>query len=190
MENAIGQHVAGLIPNGATLQTGIGQIPSAVLAALVNHHDLGIHTEMLSDGVIDLVARGVINGKKKTLLKGKIVTSFVMGTRKLYDWVHDNPVIELRASDFTNDPLIIARNEKMIAINSAAGRGRDGTSGGRYHRRPILVRDRRAGRLRARRRSKCRRQAGDCVALDHPRRSGEPHPNHVRSRRGGRDQPR
>ena len=119
VENAIGQHVAGLIPNGATLQTGIGQIPSAVLAALVNHHDLGVHSEMISDGVIDLVARGVINGKKKTLLKGKIVTSFVMGTRKLYDWVHDNPVIELRASDFTNDPLIIARNEKMIAINSA-----------------------------------------------------------------------
>ena len=116
---AIGQHVAGLIPNGATLQTGIGQIPSAVLAALVNHHDLGVHTEMLSDSVIDLVERGVITGKKKTLLPGKIVTSFVMGSRRLYEWVDDNPVLELRASDFTNDPLIIARNERMIAINSA-----------------------------------------------------------------------
>jgi len=116
---AIGQHVAGLIPNGATLQTGIGQIPSAVLSALVNHHDLGIHTEMLSDAVIDLVERGVVTGKKKTLLPGKIVTSFVMGTRHLYDWVDDNPVLELRPSDFTNDPLIIARNERMIAINSA-----------------------------------------------------------------------
>jgi len=116
---AIGQHVAGLVPNGATLQTGIGQIPSAVLAALVNHHDLGIHTEMLSDAVIDLVERGVVNGKRKTLLPGKIVTSFVMGTRKLYDWVDDNPALELRPSDFTNDPLIIARNERMIAINSA-----------------------------------------------------------------------
>ncbi|HYP76797.1 MAG TPA: GNAT family N-acetyltransferase [Polyangiaceae bacterium] len=116
---AIGEHVAGLIPNGATLQTGIGPIPSAALAALVNHENLGIHTEMLSDAVIDLVERGVINGKKKTLLPGKIVTSFVMGTRRLYDWVDNNPAIELRPSDFTNDPLVIARNERMIAINSA-----------------------------------------------------------------------
>jgi len=115
----IGEHVAGLVPNGATVQTGIGRIPSAVLGALIHHHDLGMHTEMVSDAVIDLVQRGVINGKKKTLLPGKIVTSFVMGTRRLYDWVHDNPVLELRPSDFTNDPLIIARNERMVAINSA-----------------------------------------------------------------------
>ena len=116
---AIGRHVAGLVPNGATLQTGIGQIPSAVLAALVDHHDLGIHTEMLSDAVIDLVERGVVTGKLKTLLPGKIVTSFIMGSRRLYDWADDNPILELRPSDFTNDPLIIARNERMIAINSA-----------------------------------------------------------------------
>jgi acyl-CoA hydrolase/GNAT superfamily N-acetyltransferase len=116
---AIGQHVAGLIPNGATLQTGIGEIASGVLAALINHHDLGIHTEMLSDAVIELVERGVVTGKRKTLLPGKIVTSFVMGSRRLYDWVNDNPVLELRPSDFTNDPLIIARNERMIAVNSA-----------------------------------------------------------------------
>lgn len=117
--SAIGRHVAKLVPNGATLQTGIGQIPSAVLAALIHHHDLGVHTEMLSDAIIDLVERGVINGKRKTLLPGKIVTSFVMGTRKLYDWVDQNPVLELRPSEFTNDPLIVARNERMIAINSA-----------------------------------------------------------------------
>ncbi|MEP7048963.1 MAG: GNAT family N-acetyltransferase [Pseudomonadota bacterium] len=116
---AIGEHVAGLVPNGATLQTGIGQIPSAVLAALTNHHDLGVHTEMLSDAVIDLVERGVVNGKRKTLLPGKLVTSFVMGTKRLYDWANDNPLLELRTSDFTNDPLVIARNERMIAINSA-----------------------------------------------------------------------
>jgi acyl-CoA hydrolase/GNAT superfamily N-acetyltransferase len=116
---AIGKHVAGLVPDGATLQTGIGQIPSAVLAALTNHHDLGIHTELLSDAVIDLVELGVVNGKKKTLLSGKIVTSFVMGTKRLYDWVDDNPALELRPSDFTNDPAIIARNARMIAINSA-----------------------------------------------------------------------
>jgi acyl-CoA hydrolase/GNAT superfamily N-acetyltransferase len=116
---AIGEHVAGLVPDGATLQTGIGKIPNAVLNALVHKHDLGIHTEMLSDSVIDLFERGVITGKRKTLLPGKIVTSFIMGTRRLYDWVDDNPAIELRPSDFTNDPLVIARNERMIAVNSA-----------------------------------------------------------------------
>ncbi|MEO7035302.1 MAG: GNAT family N-acetyltransferase [Polyangiaceae bacterium] len=116
---AIGEHVAGLVPDGATLQTGIGQIPSGVLCALRNHHDLGFHTELLSDAVIDLVERGVLTGKRKTLLPGKIVTSFVMGTRRLYDWVDDNPMLELRPSDFTNDPLVIARNDRMIAINSA-----------------------------------------------------------------------
>ncbi len=116
---AIGQHVAGLVPDGATLQTGIGRIPSAVLHALRNHHDLGLHTEMFSDAVIDLVECGVITGKRKTLLPGKLVTSFVMGSRRLYDWVNDNPLVEMRPSDFTNDSLIIARNERMIAINSA-----------------------------------------------------------------------
>lgn len=116
---AIGEHVAGLIPHGATLQTGIGRIPSAILGALRNHHDLGIHTEMFSDAVIDLVEGGVITGKRKTLLPGKIVASFVMGSQRLYDWVDDNPAVEMRPSDFTNDALVIARNERMIAINSA-----------------------------------------------------------------------
>jgi acyl-CoA hydrolase/GNAT superfamily N-acetyltransferase len=115
----IGQNVASLIPNGATVQTGIGRLPHAVLAALTNHHDLGVHTEMLSDSVVDLVEAGVINGRKKTLLPGKIVTSFVMGTRRLYDWVDDNPAVEMRPSDFTNDPATVARNERMISINSA-----------------------------------------------------------------------
>jgi len=116
---AIGEHVAGLVPHGATLQTGIGKIPSAILGALRNHHDLGIHTEMFSDAVIDLVEGGVITGKRKTLLPGKLVTSFVMGSQRLYDWVNDNPAVEMRPSDFTNDALVIARNERMIAINSA-----------------------------------------------------------------------
>jgi acyl-CoA hydrolase/GNAT superfamily N-acetyltransferase len=134
---AIGRHVAGLIPNGATLQTGIGKIPHAVMAALVNHHDLGVHTEMLSDSVIDLVAAGVITGKKKTLLPGKLVTSFVMGTRRVYDWVNDNPAVELRGSDFTNDPFVIARNDRMVAINSAlavdlTGQVAADTVGGRF----------------------------------------------------------
>ena len=115
----IGRNVATLIPDGATLQTGIGKIPHAVVTALGNRSDLGVHTEMLSDSIVDLVEAGVVTGKRKTLCPGKIVTSFVMGTRRLYDWVHDNPSVELRPSDFTNDPFVIAQNDDMVAINSA-----------------------------------------------------------------------
>jgi acyl-CoA hydrolase/GNAT superfamily N-acetyltransferase len=115
----IGAHVASLIPNGATLQTGIGTIPNAVMAALGDRKDLGVHTEMLSDGVMRLVDAGVITGRRKTLLPGKVVTSFVMGSKTLYDWVHDNPVVEMRPSSFTNDPFTISRNDRMISINSA-----------------------------------------------------------------------
>jgi acyl-CoA hydrolase/GNAT superfamily N-acetyltransferase len=116
---AIGRHVASLIADGATIQTGIGRIPHAVCQALLKRRDLGVHTEMLSDSVIELVEAGAITGKNKTLLPGKIVTSFVMGTRRLYEWVDDNPAVELRPSEFTNDPFVIARNDNMVAINSA-----------------------------------------------------------------------
>jgi acyl-CoA hydrolase/GNAT superfamily N-acetyltransferase len=137
VSSAIGRHVATLIPHGATLQTGIGKIPHAVLRALSEHRDLGIHTEMLSDTVIDLVEAGVVNGRRKTLLPGRIVTSFVMGTQRLYDWVHDNPTVELMPSDFTNDPFVIARNDTMVAINSAlavdlTGQVAADTVGGRF----------------------------------------------------------
>lgn len=115
----IGRHVASLIPDGATLQMGIGSIPDAVLAHLGKHSDLGVHTEMFSDGAMELARAGIINGRRKTLLRGKMVTSFVMGSKKLYDWVNDNPQVEFRPSEFTNDPAVIARNEDMIAINSA-----------------------------------------------------------------------
>jgi acyl-CoA hydrolase len=115
----IGRNVASLIPDGATLQMGIGKIPDAVLGFLMDRHDLGIHTEMLSDGVMNLAEAGVVTGRRKTLLPGKIVTSFIMGTRELYEWVHDNPVVEMRQSGFTNDPFQIARNDRMVAINSA-----------------------------------------------------------------------
>ncbi len=138
VEHAIGRHVASLIPNGATLQMGIGRIPDAVLEELGNHHDLGIHTEMFSDGVIPLVEGGVINGRKKTYKTGKMVTSFVMGTTALYDWVHDHPAVEFRPSDYTNDPFIIARHEKMVAINSAiavdlTGQVQADTLGGQFY---------------------------------------------------------
>ncbi|MDI1476015.1 acetyl-CoA hydrolase/transferase C-terminal domain-containing protein [Polyangium sp. y55x31] len=119
VDRAIGRHVASLVPDGATLQMGIGKIPDAALAALEGHHDLGIHTEMFSDGVMHLVQKSVITCRKKTLLPGKIVTSFVMGSRALYRWVHDNPFVEMRSSSFTNDPFTIARNDQMIAINAA-----------------------------------------------------------------------
>jgi acyl-CoA hydrolase len=115
----IARHVASLIPDGATLQLGIGRIPNAVLAALENHSDLGVHTEMISDGVMDLVESRVITGRRKTLLPRKIVTSFLMGSRRLYDWAHDNPAIEMRPSEFTNDPFTIARNDNMISVNGA-----------------------------------------------------------------------
>jgi acyl-CoA hydrolase/RimJ/RimL family protein N-acetyltransferase len=115
----IGRHVATLVPDGATIQAGIGKIPSAVMAALSNRRDLGIHTEMFSDGMMDLVDSGVANGRRKTLLSGKAVTSFVMGSRKLYEWVDDHPGVELRPSQFTNDPVTVARNDFMIAVNSA-----------------------------------------------------------------------
>ncbi|WP_437300318.1 acetyl-CoA hydrolase/transferase family protein [Sorangium sp. So ce426] len=119
VDRAIGRNVATLVPDGATLQTGIGKIPNAVLAALGGRSDLGVHTEMLSDGVMDLVQRGVITNRRKTLLPGKLVTSFLLGSRALYAWAHENPVIEMRGSAFTNDPLTIARNDRMIAINAA-----------------------------------------------------------------------
>ncbi|HEU5298188.1 MAG TPA: acetyl-CoA hydrolase/transferase C-terminal domain-containing protein [bacterium] len=115
----IADHIAGMIPDGATLQTGIGAIPDAVLSRLGGHKDLGVHTELFSDGVIDLITRGVVTGERKTLHPGKVIAGFVLGTQRLYDFIHDNPVIEFHPTDYTNDPFIIAQNAKMVAINSA-----------------------------------------------------------------------
>lgn len=115
----IGELVASLVPDGATLQAGIGRIPNAVLSALGSRSDLGVHTEMLSDGLMALAKAGVINGRRKTLRPGVMVTSFLMGSRELYDWVDRNPLVELQPSDFTNDPFVIAQNSRMVAINSA-----------------------------------------------------------------------
>ncbi len=115
----IGQHVAGLVRDGDTLQLGIGAIPNAVLAALGGHRDLGIHTEMFSDGVVDLVTKGVITNERKTLHRGKLITSFVMGTKRLYDFVNDNPALEMHPSHYVIDPFVIAKNRGMVTINSA-----------------------------------------------------------------------
>jgi acyl-CoA hydrolase len=118
-ERAIGRHCASLIENGATLQMGIGAIPDAVLAALGNHEDLGVHTEMFAEGIIDLVEQGVVTGRRKAVHPGKIVGSFVMGTRRLYDFVHDNPQVVLLDAAYVNDTGVIRRNPKVVAINSA-----------------------------------------------------------------------
>ncbi len=115
----IGEHVASLIPDGACLQMGIGGIPDAVLACLGNHRDLGIHTEMFSDGVIPLVESGVINNRLKHFHQGRIVTGFVMGSQQLYDFVDDNPQVRFIDIEYVNKPTIIARNDNMVSINSA-----------------------------------------------------------------------
>lgn len=118
-ELKIGQYCADLIDNGATLQMGIGTIPNAVLKSLAGHKNLGIHTEMFSDGVIELVEKGVINGKKKKVHPGKIVSGFVMGSRKTYDFIDDNPAVAMLDIAYVNDTAVIRRNPKVTAINSA-----------------------------------------------------------------------
>lgn len=119
VEEKIGYHVAQLVEDGSTLQLGIGSIPDAVLLFLQDKKDLGIHTEMFSDGVVELVESGVITNKAKSYHPGKIVANFLMGTKKLYDFVNNNPMVEMYSVDYTNDPFIIAKNPKMTSINSA-----------------------------------------------------------------------
>lgn len=119
VELKIGHHVANLVEDGATLQMGIGAIPDAVLASLTSHKDLGVHTEMFSDGLIPLLEAGIVNGTKKVKHPGKVVSSFIMGTRKLYDFVHNNPSVAMLDVAYTNDTAVIRKNPKVTAINSA-----------------------------------------------------------------------
>jgi acyl-CoA hydrolase/L-amino acid N-acyltransferase YncA len=119
VSRAIGRWVGSLVEDGATLQIGIGSMPDAILESLTDKHDLGLHTEMLSDGTLALIESGVINNSRKTLHPGKIIASFVMGTQRLYDFVDDNPLVELHPNDYVNDPFVIAQNERMVAINAA-----------------------------------------------------------------------
>ncbi|KAB2814396.1 acetyl-CoA hydrolase/transferase family protein [Phaeocystidibacter luteus] len=118
-EALIGENIAGMIENGSTLQMGIGSIPNAVLAKLGNHKDLGIHTEMFSDGIIPLVESGVINNSQKRIHPGKIVSGFAFGTRKLYDFIHDNPMVNMLDIAYVNDVSVIRKNPRVVAINSA-----------------------------------------------------------------------
>lgn len=119
VETAIGRHCAELIEDGACLQMGIGAIPNAVLAQLGGHKDLGIHTEMFADGVLELVESGVITGRNKVTDRGKLVSTFLMGSQRVYDFIDDNPMVAMMDVGYTNDPYVIARNPKMTAINSA-----------------------------------------------------------------------
>lgn len=119
LQQTIGQYIADMIEDGSTLQTGIGGIPDAVLRHLGDKKNLGIHTELFSDGVIDLVNRGIINNEAKSIHTGKIIAGFLLGTQALYDFVHDNPLVELHPTEYVNDPFLISQNDKMISINSA-----------------------------------------------------------------------
>lgn len=115
----IGRNIAGLIEDGSTLQIGIGSIPDAVMQFLKEKQHLGLHTEMFSDGAMRLIEQGVITNERKSLHPGKIIASFVLGTRELFSFIHNNPILEFHPSHYVNDPYIIAKNEKMVAINSA-----------------------------------------------------------------------
>ena len=118
-ETAIGKYISTLVEDGATLQMGIGGIPNAALQFLGGHRDLGIHTEMFSDGILPLVEKGVINGRLKRRHAGKIVSSFAIGSRKLYDFINDNPAVAMLDMAYVNDSAVIRRFDKMTAINSA-----------------------------------------------------------------------
>ncbi len=115
----IGEFIAEMIPDGATVQMGLGAIPDAVLKFLHDKRDLGVHTELFSDSVIDLVESGVLTNARKTLHPGKITAGFMIGTHRLYEWAHDNPLIDLHRTEYVNDPFVIAQNDGQVAINSA-----------------------------------------------------------------------
>jgi 4-hydroxybutyrate CoA-transferase len=118
-ELTLGRNVASLVEDGATIQMGIGAIPDAVLRALRHKKDLGVHSEMVSDGIVELVNSGVVNNSKKTVIPGKIAVSFMFGSKRLYDFMHNNELVEFHTTEFINDPFVIAQNYKMTAINSA-----------------------------------------------------------------------
>jgi acyl-CoA hydrolase len=119
VDQRIAALVAERIPDGATLQAGIGSIPGALLAGLHGHKDLGVHTELLSDGFVDLIEGGVVTGSRKTLSPGRTVATFVLGTQRLYDFIHENPVVELQRVDHVNDPRVIAQEQCFVSINAA-----------------------------------------------------------------------
>ena len=119
VEKKIGTYIAGLVEDGSTLQLGIGGIPNAALKAMFDRRDLGVHTEMVSDGIVEAIDAGVITGAKKTLHPGKVIATFYLGTKNLYEAIDNNPVFETHPTEYTNHPFVVRQNEKMVAINSA-----------------------------------------------------------------------
>lgn len=119
VELKIAEHITGLIENGATLQLGIGGIPNAVLSLLKDRRDIGIHTEMVSDGIVDAIEGGIVSNAKKNIHRGKVIATFALGSKRLYDYIHNNPEFEFHPVDYTNDPFVVAQNEGLVAINSA-----------------------------------------------------------------------
>jgi acyl-CoA hydrolase len=137
VDRAIGESVAERIPDGATIQVGIGSIAAAVLDALGSHRDLGVHTELLHDGVVDLVEAGVVTGVEKEVRRNRIVATFCLGTRRMYDWLDDNPSVEILGVDFVNDPRVIARMSRFVSVNATTevdllGQCASETIAGRY----------------------------------------------------------
>jgi acyl-CoA hydrolase len=137
IDRRIAALVVDRIPDGATIQAGIGAIPNALLAGLTGHRDLGVHTELLSDGMIDLVEKGVVTGTRKRVAPGKVVTTFALGTQRLYDFLHENPAVELLPVDYVNDPRVIAREDTFVSINATTevdllGQCASETVAGRY----------------------------------------------------------
>ena len=119
VQEAIGKYVADMIEDGSTLQIGYGGIPDAVVMQLTHKRDLGVHTEMIGDGILKLVESGAVNNSKKTLVPGKMVATFALGSRKLYEFMHHNPMLEMHPSNFTNDPYVAGQNDKLVSINAS-----------------------------------------------------------------------
>lgn len=163
-EAAIGDHIAPLVPDGATLQLGIGAIPDAVLMRLFDKRDLGVHTEMFSDRLIDLVEAGVITNRRKTVHPGRITTSFAVGSERLYRFLDVNPFVEFYAADHTNDTAVIRRNQNVVAVNSALEVDLSGQV--RLDRLPHVQRHRRADGLHSRCGALARRRADHRPAVD------------------------
>jgi len=138
LDHTIAQYVADRIPDGACLQTGIGAIPNAIMSALAHHRDLGVHTELLSDGLVDLVERGVVNGVRKLHNRTKVVGTFALGTQRLYDFLHENTAVELWSARYVNDPRLLSRERNFVSINATLsvdflGQCASETMGGRYY---------------------------------------------------------
>ena len=187
---AIGRNIAEMIEDGDCLQIGIGGIPNAALELIADRRRLGIHTEMLTDGVVNLHRAGAIDGSRKTILPGKIVCSFAAGLRSLYDFVDDNPLVEFHGANFTNDPYVIGQNSNVVAVNSALQIDLTGQIDADFSGHAYLFRHRRPGRFHPRRGAQRRRAADHRHPEHRERRHGEPDRAHPRARRRRGDEPR